>query len=206
MMHLKAKMKTFNGKTKKSNQRVLRAVVGFFILLASLPSLAADLEDHENLINTKTKELNLQRLAQLQSTANQRAMKLENVISYNSMPQYSSGGAASLKVLGQVSKAFVNAPQSNLTVNSSLQKLAKTNVNKAAQVGGMNVSVSMSASGARAEMTYGAGFTAAVSYDASSAPKIELNHPLGTNRSIAITHDAGPYGGSEDKIGIRWGF
>jgi hypothetical protein len=193
---------------KKSSQKMVRVAFGFFIFLASLPSLGADyLGDQEksNLINSHTKELNLSLLAQMQTTANQHTVKIENFVAYNNLPQYDNGGRAGLKILGQAAKAIFN----NQQTNSPAQQLVKKapSVVKATKNPTLNFSVNMSSSGARAEMDYSTSLKAVVLYDTSSSGmKIEVSHPLGGNKSLAFTHGNGTYGGTEDKVGVRWGF
>jgi hypothetical protein len=182
---------------QKSSQKLVRGAIGFFVFLASLPSLSAEL------IDPKTKEVNLKLLAQMQHTAGPRSLNIANYVSYNSLPQYDDGSRAGLKVLGQAAKALVNSQQPSAPTQAIVNKVK---IAKSAQTAHMNFALNLSAAGAHAEMSYGNSLKAVASYDGSTAMKVEVSHPINVNQSIAYVHSPGPYGGTEDKLGYRWGF
>lgn len=194
---------------KKIAKLLARKFLAILIVLGSNPAIAAipykTAFENMDIINSQTKELNLELLARIQIIVDGSRFNMANYIPTQKIQTDDSEQVVMNHIFKQTLKTLLDTEDS--ATSAGLQKIENLNTSLSSTIdrNGHSFSFRLKAIETKAEINYKGYVSATVAFDANnSESSLEVSKNVGS-QTYAFTHTNNNDGYS-DIVGVRWAF
>jgi len=199
-------------KTNKNSliQKVVLSATALSVLFATTPAVSAipyrNAYEGMDVVNSRTNELNLEYLAQIQLIIDSRRINVSDYVPYTEINPDDSSELVGRRILNKTIETFLNS-----------ENVAKSKIVQGAQAANSAVNTSLNHNGhkfnfrfraleAKSEFSYEGYVKAVLSYNVkNSEARLEVSKTF-QKQTYAYTHVSDSNGMSRDMVGVRWSF